>query len=113
MKTKHVQVLTFVVVAFSFLGYFKWRVDLLTENQNLLMNCLSVKSRHLSRAKGREEMDSLGYVRFTRTNHPDRDYYLEKNGPSHYLTISGAEGYIEYRDDVSVDAGVETVTKAL
>lgn len=96
----------FVIVGLPFLV---WRINLLADNQNLLLDSLTVKSQRLSQANAREYMKSQGYV-LDPGPQPQRDYfYLGRRSASRDLTSQSVRAYVEYKAGLTIDAGVEVM----
>lgn len=97
------------VQVFVGLPYVMWRLQLLSDNQNLLMDGLTVKSKRMSQTEARQYMTSQGHV-FDPGPKPERDYfYLGKGSASTDWSVQSVRGYVDYRDGKATDAGVEVI----
>lgn len=86
-----------------------WRISLLTENQDLLFHSLSVKSEKMPKAKAREYMKSQGYNHYP-AHAGDRDYfYLGTNSANKDWVLNGHRAYIDYKNGLASDAGIEVI----
>lgn len=97
----------------SYCLYLQFRINLLTQKQNLLFDCLSAPGGRWSRDKTRIEMEARGYVRSTNQEEADQDtFYIPKGDPA-ALSVHWIRGFVRYENNIAVSAGVESFISAL
>lgn len=91
-------------------AYVQYRLNLLTDKQNLLFDCLTAPGLKWSRQETRMEMAARGYMLGT-VQDPDQDEFY---GPDRTATLSihWIRGWVRYENDIAVAAGVESFMSA-